>query len=116
MSVRKAPARCRGRPAPDLQQVAKPPRGDQRHPAAAALQKRVGRNRSAMGQAAYGGEVDVVLAGQFAQAGHNGLGRVVRRRRPLSDPHSAAAVLVGVKIREGAADIDTDGPAHRANP
>ena len=96
--------------AADLQQVAESPGGDQRHLAAPALDKRIGRDRGAMGQAADRREVDAVPLRHLPQAREDGLGRIIRGRGPLRHPRLAAAFVVGVEVGEGAADVDPDCP------
>ncbi len=96
----------------DLQQVAEALGRDGGDLRAAPLDQRIGRDRGAVGEARHGVERRIMRVRKRLQAGENRLAGVRRRRRAFENDLAARRVLAGVEIREGAANVDTDGPGH----
>ena len=87
----------------DLQQVPEALGGDQRHPAALALEQRIGRDCRAVRQAGYLVERDPAGVRHFPDALEDRPARVVRRRGTLEDMRFAGPVVDGGEVGEGAA-------------
>ena len=77
--------------------------------AAAALDQGIGGNRGAVGEAADLRQIQVA-AGQFIDPVQDRPCRVIRRRWCLVQAQLAAFIIVDMKVRKCAADIDPDDP------
>ena len=98
----------------DLDQVAEALGDDERDLAAAPLDQRIRRDGRAVREPRDRRQLDAVAGRKLAQAGNHRQGRVGRRRGHLVQDDAVGRVVEREKVREGAADIDTDHPGHLA--
>lgn len=95
----------RARLAADFQHVAKPPRGDQPDPRALALDDEIGGHRRAMAHVRHLGGRDAALREHLADAGGDGLRRIVRRGGHLVEVHRAGVLVDHREVGKRAADV-----------
>ena len=94
--------------APDLDGIAKPIGGEQAHLAAGAFNDGIRHQRRAMHNAV---QITRLQAGFFQKprnAGDNRFRWIIRRGQPLASRHQIPRGIVQDKIREGAANINTN--------
>jgi len=80
----------------------------------APLDQRIGGDGGAVREPRDRRKVDAVAGRKLAQAGNHRQGRIDRRRGHLVQDDAVGRVVEREKVREGAADIDTDHPGHFA--
>ena len=101
--------------APDLEQVAKAARRDQRDPAALPLDQRVGADGRAMRQPPH---IAPSRSRRGTPRSPSTIARpgIVRRRRPLVQPDRPARLVEAIEVRERPPDVHADRPAQRLSP
>ena len=98
--------------APDLQEIAETPRGDQGDPSAAPLDEGVGADRCSVAQPDHVGGGDGVLGAHFLQAVGDGSCRIVGCRSHLVYDVIPGGGVGAIEIGEGSPDIHSNNPRH----